>query len=111
MSLLVHRLGPTAIISFRTNPAGLPATLLERVGAPSASAALTYQLSGPVQVLPARGETVHCLSDAGNWSTRVREVRPDVLLLDPPAWLVRSQQRRAVRVEVSVPVTLDKGSG
>ncbi|GAA4358548.1 PilZ domain-containing protein [Angustibacter luteus] len=111
MSSLVERLGPTAIISFRTNPAGVPATLVTSPGASSAQSALTYQLSGPVPVLPARAETVHCLSGAGNWSTTVREVRPDVLLLDPPPWLVRSQQRKAVRVEVSVPVTLDKGRG
>jgi hypothetical protein len=91
-----------ALISHPTNPAGLAATLVEPV---PAVGPLVYALDGARGALPAVGDEVHCWSDeAGQWSTRVREVRPGQLLLDRPAWLVRQQTRRSVRVESSVQV-------
>ncbi len=106
MTALVQRLGASALISFHTNPAGIPATLLDSGGSASA---LLYELPATVGSLPEPGETVHCWSDAGQWSTTVRETRPGVMVLERPTWLVRSQERRSIRVEASMRVTLDAG--
>jgi hypothetical protein len=106
MSTLDDRLGRSALISFTTNPAGVPATL-----DPDASPVyLTYSLQG-VGTRPAVGEVVHLFSDAGQWSTRVRAVTPGTLVLERPAWLARRQERQAVRVSASAQVTLSSGGG
>ncbi len=102
MTPLRERLGPLALISHSTNPAGLVGTLVEPT---TPVAPLVYELDGATGALPAAGETVHCWSDeAGGWTSTVREVRPGALLLDRPPWLVRQAARRSVRVEAAVAV-------
>jgi PilZ domain-containing protein len=104
MSNLDDRLGRSALISFTTNPAGVPATL-----DPDASPGyLTYALQGG-GTRPGVGEVVHLFSEAGQWSTRVRAVTPGALVLERPAWLSRRQERQAVRVSASAQVTLQAG--
>jgi len=106
MTSLHERLGRSALISFTTNPAGVPATL-DVTGSP---AYLTYALQGAGS-RPAVGEVVHLFSEAGQWSTRVRAVSPGALVLERPAWLARRQERQAVRVTASARVTLLAGGG
>jgi hypothetical protein len=107
MGTLDERLGRSALISFTTNPAGVPATL--DVDADSVSY-LTYLLIGGGS-RPAVGETVHLFSDAGQWSTRVRAVTAKNLVLERPAWLARRQERQSVRVSTSAQVTLVGAAG
>ena len=102
MASLDERLGRSALISFTTNPAGVPATLDL---AADTSAYLTYTLQGAGS-RPAVGEVVHLFSEAGQWSTRVRGVSPGALTLERPTWLSRRQERQAVRVSTSTRVTL-----
>ena len=107
MGNLDERLGRSALISFATNPAGVPATL--DVGSDSVGF-LTYLL--PVGgSRPAVGETVHLFSEAGQWSTRVRAVTASTLVLERPAWLARRQERQSVRVSTSAQVTLFGAAG
>ena len=106
MSSLDERLGRTALISFTTNPAGVPATLGPEAAGPGY---LSYTLEGGGS-RPGVGEVVHLFSEAGQWSTRVRAVSPGTLLLERPAWLARRQERQAVRVSTSARVTL-RGPG
>jgi hypothetical protein len=101
MGNLDERLGRSALISFRTNPAGVPATL-DLTASPGY---LSYSLQGGGS-RPAVGEVVHLFSEAGQWSTRVRAVTPGALVLERPAWLARRQERQAVRVTASAQVTL-----
>jgi PilZ domain len=102
MGSLDERLGRTALISFTTNPAGVPATLELDAGTPGY---LTYTLQGGGS-RPAVGEVVHLFSEAGQWSTRVRAISPTALVLEKPAWLSRRQERQAVRVSTSTRVSL-----
>jgi len=102
MGNLDERLGQSALISFATNPAGVPATL--DPGSQSAGY-LTYLLA-TAGSRPAVGENVHLFSDAGQWSTRVRAVTPTTLVLERPAWLARRQERQSVRVSTSAQVTM-----
>jgi hypothetical protein len=102
MASLDDRLGRTALISFTTNPAGVPATLELGAGSPGY---LTYTLQGGGS-RPAVGEVVHLFSEAGQWSTRVRAMSPTALVLEKPAWLARRQERQAVRVSTSTRVGL-----
>jgi hypothetical protein len=107
MGNLDERLGRSALISFATNPAGVPATL--DAGSESAGY-LTYLLAAPGS-RPAVGEMVHLFSDAGQWSTRVRAVTPNALVLERPAWLARRQGRQSVRVSTSAQVLLMGAAG
>jgi hypothetical protein len=102
MASLNERVGRSALISFATNPAGVPATLDLTA---DSSGYLTYTLQG-VGSRPAVGEVVHLFGEAGQWSTRVRGVSPGSLVLERPAWLARRQERQAVRVSTSTRVTL-----
>jgi len=102
MARLDERLGRSALISFTTNPAGVPATLDLTA---DTSGYLTYMLQGGGS-RPAVGEVVHLFSEAGQWSTRVRGVSHGALVLEKPAWLSRRQERQAVRVSTSTRVTL-----
>jgi len=102
MGSLDERLGRTALISFTTNPAGVPATLEPDAGT---AGYLTYTLQAAGS-RPAVGEVVHLFSEAGQWSTRVRALSPTALVLEKPAWLSRRQERQAVRVSTSTRVTL-----
>ena len=106
MTSLDERLGRSALISFTTNPAGVPASL-DVIASPGY---LTYALQGAGS-RPAVGEVVHLFSEAGQWSTRVRAVSPGALVLERPAWLARRQERQAVRVTASARVTLLAGGG
>ncbi|GAB3591734.1 hypothetical protein GCM10027446_10610 [Angustibacter peucedani] len=102
MTPLRERLGPMALISHSTNPAGLVGRLAEPQGTADG---VVYALDGAPSALPGVGEQVHCWSDeAGGWTTTVREVRDGQLVLDRPAWLVRQQTRRSPRVEAAVAV-------
>ncbi len=99
-----ERLGASALISHRTDPAGRAYRLVEPV---EAAGLLLYELDGAGGTLPGVGEAVYCWSDtAGQWTSTVREVRASAVVLDRPAWLVRQQSRRHVRVESSVKVRL-----
>ena len=104
MTSLDERLGRSALISFTTNPAGVPATL----DVTASPGYLTYALQGAGS-RPAVGEVVHLFSEAGQWSNRVRAVSPGALVLERPAWLARRQERQAVRVTASARVTLLAG--
>lgn len=104
MRPVVERLGASALISHRTDPAGLAYRLVE---ASADAEVLVYELDGVGRTLPAAGESVHCWSDtAGQWTSTVREVHANALLLDRPTWLGRPQPRQHVRVEASINVRL-----
>ena len=107
MGNLDERLGRSALISFTTNPAGVPATLDL---ASQSTGYLTYlPVTGGSR--PAVGETVHLFSDAGQWSARVRAVTPTSVVLERPAWLARRQERQSVRVSTSAQVTFVGAAG